>query len=242
MGGGSVTPNGGEMHGDSLLDRVHDLDGGSASDYYDMVSSLFSGEQGGSPPLLRTPNTNLGASPYYTAILTEYKLNVHHYVPVLPSDESDLELAIRTAPPFLMSAILTITFPDANGEVDTSIVNPILPDIQAVLLLSVAYSGKAEYHTGQAILCRACSHLISMEPKLREMEEKEARGDTSVDVSTLDLWRRTWWECWCYEILTAATTRATDMIVLGKTGYRPKFPRKLVPSVAFVSFSYTLIS
>lgn len=236
MGGGSNAPNGGEMSGDTLLDRVHDLESGNASDYYDMVSSLFSGDNGGTPSLLRTPNTNLGPSPYYTAILTEYKLNVHHYVPVLPSDEGDLERAIRTAPPFLMSAILTITFPDTNGEIDTSIVNPTLTDIQAVLLLSIAYSGKAEYHTGQAILSRACAHLITMEPKLREMEEKEAKGDTTVDVSTLDLWRRVWWECWCYEIFTAATTRATNMILLGKTGYRPKFPRKLMPSVAFVGF------
>lgn len=181
----------------------------------------------GSAPLLTAPDTSAGAGPYYIAIINEYKQNVHHYIPVLPSDETQLELTIRNSSPLLMSAVLAIAYPETTLDSDIPVINPTIPDLQAAILMSLTYFGQREFQKALVTLNIASTCLVGLKGDLMEWENQAEAGQLSGGSEDLEKWRVLWWECWETEIFVSTAVGTANAIILGNSTFRPKLPRRL---------------
>ena len=82
---------------------------------------------------------------------------------------------------------------------------PTLPNIQAAILLTHAYYGRADTETAQKMLQRASQCLLDLECHLIDAAIPISTSETSTD-EELEPLRRVWWECWSLEIIMAAVT------------------------------------
>jgi hypothetical protein len=155
---------------------------------------------------------------YYTAIFNEYKRNVHPYVPIFPSNEADLERTIRFAPPQLLNAIVAITYPHQATNLQISVVDPVLSDIQAATLLTLVLYGRGDKEGARAILGRATRALQTIHPALLGIR---GYGDTlppmpkygRSETDPIELWQKVWRECWALEIIISSVTGVHSFVL-----------------------------
>jgi hypothetical protein len=182
-------------------------------------------------------NPNLFPSPFgtellntdscYVALLNEFKYNVHPYIPVLPSNELELERTVRNAPPLLLNAILSVTYPHETHVRFVPNINPVLCEIQAAAFLTLVYYGRGEKDDARIVLERGTRSLLAIQPIYPERQSPEGSlspgtDSDSSDGSSPDLWKKIWRECWALEILLSCLT-GMNSFVLSQNAYQPTF-------------------
>lgn len=149
-------PNGNQS---TALANIEDLSTELVTDMVLAELQMNSTPVDGTNALFITPTQTL--DPFF-AMIYEYKHNVHHIIPILPSDDLQFELSIRNASPFLVSAILSASYPEASCEPQIPNIDMTLPDIQAAALLTLAHYGRKEYREAKMVIMVASSCLVKL--------------------------------------------------------------------------------
>lgn len=146
--------------------------------------------------------------PDLPTLAAQYQLQVHPFVPILPANYNALLLSLQSAPHYLLSAIVCITFPGSTN-LPLSVIPPTLAGIQTAIFLVYAHYGSGDVVNARQILQTAAQHLIDLNWHL--IDANSATLTTSEDES--EPIRRVWWECWSLEIMMAAQTGIREFVL-----------------------------
>lgn len=174
----------------------------------------------------------------FTALIHEYKSSIHHFFPIFTSDEVQLEQTIRSSSPLLISAILSVSYPDSSPDSSSSSLQEprninaslSLPYLQASALLSLYHYGRGENQLAKQYLMTATTALIKL-----GIAGFDNGGELNLQAQyfaenliQIETWRRLWWECWALEIILFTVPGiGPDILVLVNETSKPKLPKRL---------------
>lgn len=145
-------------------------------------------------------------------LLTEYQLNVHPWLPLLPADPDALMSVLASAPPILLNAIQQLTFPD-EAELFVPEVRPDLPNIQAGIMHVYIFYGRGDSKSARALLRIVSQCIVDLRWHLIDAD----CASSPAVVDDLEPMRRAWWECWFLEVTLAAVYGEREFILSTQT-------------------------